>query len=95
MIRVAHHQRDGPSRILAWDRRTVVFDSSTSDTNEMNLLEFTLGMIRIGYFGELYSEEFTEFMQLMIAWVKGSQMDSCIITLHLCARRKECLISSR
>jgi hypothetical protein len=61
-----------------------VFDSSTTDTDEMvsfRFPEFTLGMLRFGCLEEWSSEELTEFVQLLIAWlIRGSQVDSCVST---------------
>jgi hypothetical protein len=76
-----------------------VFDSSTVDTDEMasfRFPEFTLGMLRIGCLEEWSSEELTEFMQLMIAWlIRGSQVDSCVSTLQISAMSRGCFTSYR
>jgi hypothetical protein len=72
MIRGVQRRHDGSSQRLAWDPGTVVFDNSTTDTDEMasfRFPEFTLGMLRIGCLEEWSSEELTKFMQLMISWL--------------------------
>jgi hypothetical protein len=65
MIRVAQRQYDGSLRRLAWDPGTAVVDNSAADTDEttsFHFLEFTLGMLRIGFLEEWISKELTEFM---------------------------------
>jgi hypothetical protein len=67
MIKGVQRQHDGSSHRLAWDPGTALFDSLTTDTNEMasfRFSKFTLGMLRIGCSKEWCSEELTEFMQL-------------------------------
>jgi hypothetical protein len=50
-------------------------------------------MLRIGFL-EWSSKELTKFMQLMIAWlVRGSQVDSCVTTLHISAMNRGCFTS--
>jgi hypothetical protein len=82
---------------LAWDPGTAVLDSSTADTDEMASFlfpEFTLGMLRIGCLEEWSFEELIEFMQLMIVWfIKGSQVNYCVITLQISAMSKGCSTS--
>jgi hypothetical protein len=65
MIRGVQRQHDGSSRRLDWDPGIAMFDNSTVDTDEMAsflFLEFTLGMLRIGFLEEWYYEELIEFM---------------------------------
>jgi hypothetical protein len=99
MIRGVQHQHDGSSWRLAWDPGITVFDSSTTDTDEMasfHFLEFTLGMHRIGCLEEWSSEELTEFLQLRISWlIRGSQVGSCVSTLQISAMGRGCFTSYR
>jgi hypothetical protein len=47
-----------------------VFDSSTTDTDDMVIFhfpEFTLGMLRLGYLEEWSSKDLTKFLQLLIS----------------------------
>ena len=64
-----------------------MFDSQETDIDEMAILKFlnfTLGMFRFGLLKEWSSEELTEFVQLLIAFlIKGIQVDYGVSTLHI------------
>jgi hypothetical protein len=72
MIRVVQHQHGGTFLGLVWDPRITLLDNSTTIREEsinFDFPEFTFGRLRSGFLEEWSSEELTEFMQLMIAWI--------------------------
>jgi hypothetical protein len=91
---------------IEYSRGLVSFDFTQMPQLSINLdsgyprtavfLEFTVGMLRIGYSKGWSFEELIEFTQLVIVWLtRGSQVDSCVSTLHIDAMSRECLTSSR
>ena len=99
MIRRVQCRYGGSSQRLAWDPVTAVFASSTTDTDEMVSFcfpKFTLAMLRVSCLEEWSSEELTELVQLLIAWlIRGSQVDSCVGTLQIRAMSGGCFTSYR
>jgi hypothetical protein len=70
MIRVVQRRHGGTFPRLVWDRRIIVLDSSTTireESTDFDFPEFSFGRLRSGCLEEWSPEEFTEFMQLMIA----------------------------
>jgi hypothetical protein len=99
MIRVVQRQHGGSFLGLVWDPGITLFDSSTTireESTNFDFPEFTFGRLRSGCLEEWSSEELTEFMQLMIAWlIRSSQVDSCISTLQTSAMSRGCFTSYR
>jgi hypothetical protein len=85
MFRAVQRQHGGTFPGLVWDPGITLLDSSTTIRDVsigFDSPEFTFGRLRSGCVEEWSSEELTEFIQLMIAWlIRDRHMGSYINTL--------------